>query len=272
VLVIALFYTGGVDLSSLAVAALLLLLSLGANVAGVRRPWVYAAIGVALWGAVLLSGVHATVAGVLLAFTIPVHTRINETEFVTKSLAALDDFDRALDDVDPDSQPALAETVLSNAASQGALHRLEELCEQAQPPLHRLEYALHGIVTFGIMPLFALSNAGVSLSGGDVATAAASPITLGVLLGLVVGKPIGITLFAWGAVRSGLAALPGGVGWRALAGVACLGGIGFTMALFVAGLAFPAAPALLAEAKVGVLAASVVAGVVGALALRRPAG
>jgi NhaA family Na+:H+ antiporter len=119
------------------------------------------------------------------------------------------------------------------------------------------------------MPLFALSNAGVSLTGGAVATAAASPVTLGVLLGLVLGKPVGITLFAWLAVRAGVAELPGAVEWRALAAVACLGGIGFTMALFVAALAFPGAPALLDEAKLGVLAASLVAGVTGAVVLRR---
>jgi NhaA family Na+:H+ antiporter len=267
VLVIALFYAGGVAWGPLGAAALLLLLSLGANVAGVRRPWVYAAIGVVLWAAVLASGVHATVAGVLLAFTIPAHTRVNETEFVTESLAALDDFERALDATEPESG-SLARTVLSNAESQEALHRLERLCEQAQPPLHRIEHALHGVVAFGIMPLFALANAGVSLGGGAVA-AAASPVALGILLGLVIGKPVGITLFAWLAVRMRVAALPAGVGWRALAAVACLGGIGFTMALFVAGLAFPRAPGLLDEAKLGVLAASALAGVMGAVALRR---
>jgi NhaA family Na+:H+ antiporter len=124
------------------------------------------------------------------------------------------------------------------------------------------------VVAFGIMPLFALANAGVSLGGGAVA-AAASPVALGILLGLVIGKPVGITLFAWLAVRMRVAALPAGVGWRALAAVACLGGIGFTMALFVAGLAFPRAPGLLDEAKLGVLAASALAGVMGAVALRR---
>jgi Na+:H+ antiporter, NhaA family len=268
VLVIAVFYTGGVAWGALGAAALLILLSLGANVSGVRRPWVYAAIGVLLWAAVLASGVHATVAGVLLAFTIPVHTRVNATEFVAQSLAALDDFDRAIDEVEPE-RASLARTVLSNAGSQEAIHTLEELCEQAQPPLHRLEHGLHGVVAFAIMPLFALANAGVALGGGAAATAASSPVALGALLGLLVGKPVGITLFAWLAVRAGVASLPDGVGWRALAGVACLGGIGFTMALFVAGLAFPGAPALLGEAKLGVLAASAVAGVIGALALRR---
>jgi Na+:H+ antiporter, NhaA family len=268
VLVIAVFYTGGVAWGPLGVAALLLVASLGANVAGVRRPWVYAAIGLALWAAVLASGVHATVAGVLLAFTIPVHTRVNETEFIAKSLAALDDFDRALDDVEPESA-TLARTVLSNAHSQEALHRLEELCEQAQPPLHRIEHALHGVVAFGIMPLFALSNAGVALGGGAAAAAAASPVAWGALLGLVIGKPVGITLLAWLAVRARVAVLPTGVQWGALAAVACLGGIGFTMALFVGGLAFPAAPALLDEAKLGVFVGSGVAGVIGAVALRR---
>jgi NhaA family Na+:H+ antiporter len=264
VLVIAIFYTGGVAWGPIGAAAALLVASLALNAAGARRPGTYAVIGAALWVAVLLSGVHATVAGVLLAFTIPVRTRVNEAEFLHHGRAALDDFDRALDP----ASPPVGTTVLTNARSQEALHRLERLCEQAQPPLHRLEYGLHGVVAFAIMPLFALANAGVSLSGGDVATATASPVALGVVLGLVLGKPVGIVLFSVGAARLGLATMPRDFSRRALVGVGILGGIGFTMALFVAGLAFAAQPALLAIAKVGVLAGSTVAGVAGALVLR----
>ena len=260
VLVIALFYTGGVAAGPLALAAALLLASAGANAAGVRQPWAYGLLGLALWAAVLASGVHATVAGVLLALTIPARTRINEDEFIERARCSLDEFDAAHD---PDG------TVVINPAHQTALRKLEALCEQAQAPAQKLEHSLHGVVAFGIMPLFALSNAGVHLTG-DMGTALASPVTLGVALGLVLGKPIGITLFSWLAVRMNLATPPAGVSWRTLHGVSWLGGIGFTMSLFVAGLAFPGAggAALLAAAKLGILAASFVAGVVGWLLIR----
>jgi NhaA family Na+:H+ antiporter len=257
VLVIALFYTAGVSWGALGAAGALLLLSLAANAAGVRSWVIYALIGVALWVAVLLSGVHATVAGVLLAMTIPSRTRIDEDALLAGARAALEDFDRACDP---------ATTVLSNRAHQDALYRLEVLSEQALPPLARLEHGLHGIVTFGIMPLFAHANAGVSLSGaGSVLD---SPVAHGVLLGLVVGKPVGIALASWLAVRVGAAALPAGVTWRSLTGVAVLGGIGFTMSLFIAGLAFGSAPEQLTAAKLGTLTASLIAGVLGWSLLR----
>ena len=258
VLVIALFYTAAVSWGAMAAAGGLLVLSIGANAAGVRAAWVYALIGMALWVAVLLSGVNATVAGVLLALTIPSRTRVDEAAFLRGARAALGDFHDARD-------PEL--TVLSSRAHQAALRRLETLTEQAQAPLARLEHGLHAVVTFGIMPLFALANAGVSLrAGGEMLT---SPVTVGVLVGLLLGKPLGITVASWGAVRSGLATLPTGVTWRTLHGVAWLGGIGFTMSLFIAGLAFGAYPALLTAAKLGILLASVLAGLVGWALLRR---
>lgn len=259
VLVIALFYSGGVAWSALAAAAALLALSALANAAGVRAPWAYALIGLALWIAVLMSGVHATVAGVLLALTIPSRTRIDEGAFLGGARQALADFHDAR---------APESTVLSSRAHQEALHRLEELTEQAQPPLARLEHGLHGLVTFGIMPLFALSNAGVPLAGAGALIG--SPVAIGVLLGLALGKPIGITLAAWLAVRSGLAAPPE-AGWRLIHGVAWLGGIGFTMSLFIAGLAFGDAEQLLTAAKLGTFTASVIAGVIGWVYLRRSA-
>jgi NhaA family Na+:H+ antiporter len=263
VLVIALFYTASVSWGALSAAGALLALSIGANAAGVRTPWAYAIIGLALWVAVLSSGVHATVAGVLLALTIPSRTRIDEAAFLHGARAALRDFEAACN-------PAL--TLLSSRAHQSELRRLERLTEQAQSPLARLEHALHGVVTFGVMPLFALANAGVSLHGGG--NLLATPVALGVLLGLVLGKPIGITLASWLAVRVNVAALPSGVSWRMLHGAAWLGGIGFTMSLFIAGLAFGGREDLLTAAKLGILLASVLAGVVGWLLLRmarRPA-
>jgi NhaA family Na+:H+ antiporter len=260
VLVIAVFYTADLAWVALFAAAALLLVSAGANAAGVRSPWAYALIGLALWAAVLVSGVHATVAGVLLAMTIPARTRIDEAEFLERARAAIGDFDNAHQ---PDA------TLLTNHEHQAALHELELLADHAQAPLTRLEHSLGGLVAFGIMPLFALANAGVPLALGDLGRDITSPVTLGVLVGLVLGKPIGITLFSWAAVRSGIAALPTGVSWRTVHGAAWLGGIGFTMSLFIAGLAFADSPALLTEAKLGILGGSLLAGFVGWTLLRR---
>jgi len=261
VLVIALFYTATVSWSALAGAAALLVLSLVANAVGVRVWWAYALIGLALWAAVLLSGVHATVAGVLLAMTIPSRTVIDERALLRGAHRALSEFDRACH---------LGTSMLSNITQQEALRKLEVLSEKALPPLARLEHGLHGIVTFGIMPLFALANAGVELRGES--DALGGPIAIGVIVGLVLGKPIGITLASWLAVRIGFASLPAGIGWRALAGVAVLGGIGFTMSLFIAGLAYGGAEEELVSAKLGILAASVLAGVGGWLVLRFAVG
>jgi Na+:H+ antiporter, NhaA family len=268
VLVIAVFYSSGVAWGPLAAAAALLVLAVAFNRAGARKPWTYGAIGLALWGTVLLSGIHATVAGVLLAFAIPVRTRLNEREFLTKARRTLDDFDRAATVTAEDPNT----TILSNVDHHTSLHELERLSDKAQPPLIRLEHALHGPVAFGIMPLFALANAGATLDSATLGSAIGHPVTIGAMLGLVLGKPLGIAGFSWVAVRLGIAARPRGASWSALTAVAVLGGIGFTMALFIAGLAFPAGTPrreLLDAAKLGILGASAVAGIVGSLMLRR---
>ena len=258
VLVIALFYTADLSWTALGWAGGVLALLAFGNRAGVRHPVPYAVFGIALWVAVLQSGIHATVAGVLLAMTIPARTRIDAGEFGRRARGALADLEQG-------SLPG--GTLLTNAAQQAALRDIERLCEAAQAPLLKLETKLHGIVAFGIMPLFALANAGVRIDG-PIGELAADPISLGVMLGLVLGKPIGITLLAWLAVRLGLAARPEGVSWAAVHAVSWLAGIGFTMSLFIAGLAFTSEAPLLA-AKVGILGGSLLAGLVGALLLRR---
>jgi NhaA family Na+:H+ antiporter len=258
VLVIAFFYTAELSWTALGVGAVLLVALGVCNSVGVRHAAVYALLGVALWGSFLASGIHATIAGVLLAMTIPSRTRIDEDEFLARGRLLLDDFERSC---------SPATTVLTNAGQQQAIHELEVACEEAQAPLLRMEHKLHGIVAFGIMPLFALANAGVHFGGGLLA-GLSWPVTGGVVLGLVLGKPIGITLFAWLATRVGAATLPAGVDWRSVVGVSCLGGIGFTMSIFIASLAFAGSTALLDSAKVGILAASLMAGVIGWLTLR----
>lgn len=214
VLVIAFFYTAQISWVSLGVGGLFFLALIAANRAGARHPLIYIALGIGLWIAFLQSGIHATVAGVLLAITIPARQSVN-----------------------------------------------------AESPMLRFEHALMPWNKYVIMPVFALANAGVLLSSG-AARSLADPISVGVICGLVLGKPIGIVLFSWVATRSRIATVLEGVGWRQIVGVGLLGGIGFTMSLFIANLAFGDAPAL-DTAKVAILAASVLAGLSGALILVR---
>lgn len=260
VLVIALFYTSDLAVAWLLVGAGILAVLIALNALGVRRPAGYLALGVLLWLAFLQSGVHATVAGVVLAMTIPSRTRLHEEEFLAVARGAIDEFEAAC-------QPG--ETVLSNRPQQEAIEALEHVSEGVQSPLFTMERKLHGAVAFFIMPIFALANAGVALGG--LLDSLALPVTAGVILGLVLGKPIGITLFAWTAVRLGLATLPGQTSWLALHGVSWLGGIGFTMSLFIAGLAFTDA-SLLDSAKVGILGASLLAGIAGWVMLKARTG
>ncbi|MFN2400421.1 MAG: Na+/H+ antiporter NhaA [Gemmatimonadaceae bacterium] len=257
VLVIAVFYTADLSWASLALGGGLLAALIAVNRSGVRHPAIYLLLGVALWGAFLSSGVHATVAGVLFAMTIPSRTRINEDEFVRRAKESLREFEQACG---PDT------SVLSNNQQQEAVHALEGACEGVQAPLLTMERKLHALVAFGIMPLFALANAGVRVSA-ELFAGISWAVTLGVFVGLLLGKPLGITALSWLSVRRGMAALPGAVRWRELHGVSWLGGIGFTMSLFIANLAFGTTN-LLDSAKIGILLASLAAGVVGWALLR----
>jgi NhaA family Na+:H+ antiporter len=257
VLVISLFYGHAPDPTYLVLAAAVLVVLIGANMAGVAWVSVYALLGVVLWYFVLRSGVHSTVAGVLLALTVPARSRIDPGRFEEEAHERLRQFEIA---TGADDRP-----VLSNGGQQRALAAIEAAVEDAQPPLAHLRHILHVPVNFWIMSLFALANAGVPLGGDGSGAALVGPVSIGVALGLIAGKPIGILLATWIATRLG-ATLPTGASWPTIAGVACLAGIGFTMSLFVSGLAFPGG-ALLAQAKIGIVSASVVAGVIGAIAV-----
>ena len=256
VLVIALFYTDDISWISLGWGAGLLVLLVAANRAGIRRPVVYAILGAGLWLAFLKSGVHPTVAGVLLAATVPSAPRINPREFLAESRSILGEFEKAR---------AVDEPLTASEERQSAVRALEASCEAVETPLQRLEHGLHPWVTYLIMPVFALANAGLVLQG-ELAQELGNRIALGVILGLVIGKPLGITLFSWLAVRSRLAELPEGVGWKRLHAAGWLGGIGFTMSLFIAGLAFGEGD-LLNSAKLGVLISSLLAAAIGAALL-----
>ncbi|MFZ5641314.1 MAG: Na+/H+ antiporter NhaA [Bacillota bacterium] len=215
VLVIAVFYTAQISWQALAAGGVILLLLFTANRAGVRYIWFYLILGLGLWLAFLKSGVHATIAGVLLGMTIPLKSRGGVSE----------------------------------------------------SPLRKLEHALHPWVAFGIMPVFALANAGVELNWHNFGEVLANPVTLGIVAGLFIGKQAGITAFSYLTVRLGLAALPDRVTWKHIYGAGILGGIGFTMSLFIASLAFKDG-SLLATAKTAIIMGSLVSGIAGIIILK----
>ena len=259
VLVIAFFYTSTISWTSLAVGLLFLTLLMLANWAGVRHPLVYSLLGIGgLWLAFLLSGVHATIAGVLAAATIPARPRLTGPEFLAKGKALLHRFEQAF----AADQPPLA-----NQEGQRIASHMKSVVTYVETPLHQLEHALHPWVTVVIMPLFALANAGIALDA-NFGALLISPVALGVCMGLLVGKPAGILLATWVTTRYGWASFPSGVSWPQLAGVGVLAGIGFTMSLFIAELAFGHDSSLI-SAKVGILVGSMAAGILGWLTLTR---
>jgi NhaA family Na+:H+ antiporter len=256
VLVIALFYTKELDLKDLIAAGVTLLMILGARRIGIRSPVVYLVLAVVVWVDVLFSGVHATVAGVLLAMLMPVKAGREPEHFfaeVREKWEAL----RASD--------LTRDSMIHDRSQLDAISNLRRAAQDMEPAGLLIEERLHPFVAFFILPLFAFFNAGVRIEGsfGDTLV---QPVSLGVIIGLVLGKQIGITLFSWIAVKSGWAALPEGVDWGDLYGAACLGGVGFTMSLFIAELAFET-PALGAEAKIGILTASLIAALWGIVVL-----
>lgn len=258
-LAIALFYTSTISWGNLAIGGVFLVLLIAANIAGVRHPLVYSALGIGgLWLAFLLSGVHATIAGVIASTTIPARTRLTGREFLSRGKALLERFEQAMSPGKPQ---------LANQERHRIANHIKIAVQHAETPLQQLEQALHPWVTVVVMPVFALANAGITLDA-DIGAMLINPVALGVILGLLAGKPIGIVLSSWLVIRGGLAALPSGVSWPHLWAVGCLAGIGFTMSLFITGLVFTHGPSLL-SAKVGILVASTVAGSIGWLLLRR---
>ncbi len=203
--------------------------------------------------AILKSGVHATLAGVLLAFTVPAKTYIDPDLFLSRSRRLLDKFEHSA----PNSFEAHA-----------AVHSLETHCELVESPLHRIEHLIQPWISFLVMPLFALANAGVRILG-NLQPALTHPVSLGVDLGLFIGKPVGIWALAWISAKTRLAAPPTDLSWGQIFGASWLCGIGFTMSLFIAGLAFGDESSLLEMAKIGTLFASLMAGTFGSIFLRR---
>jgi NhaA family Na+:H+ antiporter len=252
IVVIAVFYTSQLDPEALAAAAVLLALIVAMDRAGARSVDLHMVVGVCFWLAVLQSGVHATLAGVALGLLTPASPFYARAGFTGAAEELLRRFRAASENAEE---------------QQGTLSQIEELAHGSEAELDRLERQLHPWVSYLVVPVFALANAGVSVSGDVLSAAASSPVTLGVALGLLIGKPAGIIGFTWLAVRLRLCELPTGASWAHIAGIGLLGGIGFTVSLLINGLAFTDA-ALIDEAKIGVLVASVIAGIAGFVFLR----
>lgn len=257
VLVIALFYTSEIDYYSLLTGGGFLLVLITANILGVRNVIFYGVVGIGgLWLAFLMSGVHATIAAVLAAFTIPANVRMDEKSYTTKISQLLEQFDKAR----PNNRPTVTNEQLH------ILEKIRVVSKHALTPLQRLEHTMHPLVAFIIMPVFALSNAGVAITSGFL-NDLLSPVAMGTALGLLVGKVIGVAGVVMLFLKMGWATLPEGMTKKHLLGAGFLAAIGFTMSLFIAGLAFND-PAFANQAKIGILVTSVFASFVGFFLIR----
>lgn len=263
VLVIAFFYTSEISSASLLAGFSFLAIMYLGNKAGVRNILFYAIIGIGgVWAAFLLSGVHATIAAVLAAFMIPANVRIKERTYTSSIQHSLDQFR----EIDPnDNIPTL---------TNDQLHLLDEVkknTNKAIPPLQRLEHSMHPFVTFVVIPIFALANAGVSVLGINMDELFSTNVALGVGLGLLLGKVAGVVGFTWLSHKLKLAPYPNGMNTRNLLGLGFLAAIGFTMSLFITNLAFTHEE-YVTQAKIGIFTASIIGGIVGYIILNKQAG
>ena len=259
ILVIAVFYGGPINWTSLLIGLGLLLCSVALNVFGVRRTLPYALLGIALWFTLLNSGVHATIAGVLLAMTIPARSKLDQQGFKNQT----GDFIRNF----PDTP---VEIMVVDEDQRELMKKIQCSVNDLDSPLQRLEDSLHDVSNYLILPIFALANAGVQIIGGSSEQTLFNPISIGILAGLVLGKPIGIFLAVLLSSATGVASMPDGVTKLQILGVGCLGGIGFTMSIFITNLAITdTVPQN--EAKLAILLASVLSSVIGILALNKAA-
>jgi NhaA family Na+:H+ antiporter len=245
IVVIAVFYTGELHWRWLLLAIALLVTGAVLRRLRVWSTWVYAALGVVVWFATLESGVHATLAGVALGLLTPATSLLREDRAKEYAVAALAD----------------------NALDAEEQHRLRFLLAESVPLVERWQRQLHPLSSYVVLPVFALANAGIDLRGGGLGDAVTSGAGLAIIVGLVVGKPLGIVAACFVAVKARVARLPGGVTWGTLLGVGAVAGIGFTVSLFIAGLSFPADPGLTDEAKIGILVGSIVSAALGAVLL-----
>lgn len=254
VLVIALFYTDTIALIPLAAAGGLFALLLVFNISGIRKTLPYFIVAVFLWYALMLSGVHATLAGILGALSVPAIPKYNPERFSEHVRELMQRFDA-------NHQPG--KSILTNDKLRAVVQTLENGVHSVEAPLQRLEHVWHMPVAYLVIPVFALANAGIALDFSALGETFAHPVMLGVSLGLVLGKFLGITGISWIMLRLGIAQLPKDTRFTQIAGVSLLAGIGFTMSIFVAQLGFDGQDNLLLMAKSGILFASLFAGVAG---------
>ncbi|MDY6855106.1 MAG: Na+/H+ antiporter NhaA [Thermodesulfobacteriota bacterium] len=258
VLIIAVFYTQSIAWNYIMISLVLIGSLALANLLWIRWTLVYALLGICIWVAIMGSGIHATIAGVIVALFIPAKGRYDTRTFIDKVNASLNQFDCKVE---------CGHTILLNKDHQSAVQNIELACHDVETPLQRLFHGLDIWVAFLILPLFALSNAGVSLDIENISYAMTHPVGLGILLGLVLGKPLGITLFTFLAVKLLKVPLLSGIHWHHIIGASMLGGIGFTMSLFISGLSFSSFE-LIEISKIGILSASILSGIFGITVLK----
>ena len=255
--VIALFYTSDISMSNLLLGGIFLVTLIVMNRLGVRSMRAYGLVGIGgLWLAFLLSGVHATVAGVLAALCIPARTKMNENTYSSRLRELADRFTAV-------STPP---SNILNTEQLYVIRKVKRFSAYAETPLQRLEQGLHPWVAFGVLPLFALANAGIELPA-SIGGMFDSRVTLGIFLGLLIGKPLGLLFMSWLFVRLKLGKLGRGVTWPHMAAISVMSGLGFTMAVFINELAFND-PLVREDGKLGILFASLVAATVGVLLFR----
>ena len=260
VVIIALFYTTEISLASLVIGFVVLAVMLAGNRLGVKSVWFYGVLGIGgVWVAFLTSGIHATISAVLAAMVIPADARIPEAAFIARIKKLTRQFENAAPNDVRTLEPEQVEI----------LARVQADSSRAIPPLQRLEHGLHPFVSFVVMPIFALANAGVSFVDLDFGAVLSNGVAIGVLAGLLVGKPAGIVFAVWITERLGLGKRSRGMTWQRILGLGFLAGIGFTMSMFVTMLAFTS-PEHAIQSKIGIFAASILGGIVGYIILRRP--
>jgi NhaA family Na+:H+ antiporter len=262
VIVIGIFYTEAVYFLPLIFSMFILIFMVLGNRLGIRTPWFYLALGIILWIAFLKSGIHATVAGVLSALTIPARSLVDSNQFVIEGKSLLEIFSRGI----TKKQETKNKYDLLTTEQESVVGTLETACEFVLPPLVRLEHGILPWVTFFIMPIFALANAGVVIEG-NIFNTVSNTVSLGVICGLLFGKPLGILLFSLFAVKLGISKLPENSTWLQILGIGFFAGIGFTMSIFVASLAFAENPGVLIHAKIGILLGSILSAIMGLILL-----
>ena len=254
VLVIALFYTETLNIFALTTAAITMILLISFNLGGIRRPMPYILLGTVLWIAMLQSGVHATLAGIFLAFTIPMRPKYDPGRFLLQINEMVEQIKRTY---------KRNENIVTNDELRSRVRALGEGVLLVQAPAQIMERKMHIPTAYFIIPVFSLANAGIPIDWASFGSVISHPVSIGITAGLVVGKLIGIAGFSWLAVKIGLTSLPNGLNFKHITGAALMGGIGFTMSIFIAELGFAHSAEDLLMAKTGILLASVLAGVSG---------